>query len=138
MSNAHQRARMTAIRAALESLRVHRRDSATGYGLVVPGGAYAPDTRLESIVAFAIDQSFDSFELAPRHPQLYPPPCAPLGRCLVVACGGANAPIASTLLFTFAIMCGEDPRRVFYLTSIATPTLVVPGRVGSWHRTGIC
>ncbi|KAK3273789.1 hypothetical protein CYMTET_17988 [Cymbomonas tetramitiformis] len=134
MSNAHQRARVTAIRAALESLRVYRRDSATGYGLVVSGGAYAPDTRLESI-AFAIDQSFDSFELAPRHPQLYPPPCAPLGRCLVVACGGANAPIASTpLLFTFAIMCGEDPRRVCFLTSIATPALVVPGRVGSWHR----
>ncbi|KAK3246962.1 hypothetical protein CYMTET_43528 [Cymbomonas tetramitiformis] len=137
MSTERQRARMAAVQAALGTLQVHRRDSTTGYSVVVSGGAHAPNAKLKSIAFAIVNPSFDFYELAPRHPQLCPPPCAPLGRCLVVACGGAAAPIASILLSDFAIMCGEDPHRVFCLTSIATPALVVPGRVRSCHRVGI-
>ncbi|KAK3282354.1 hypothetical protein CYMTET_9912 [Cymbomonas tetramitiformis] len=65
MSTGPQRARMAAVRSALNSFRVHRQHSTISYGLVVSGGVCAPDTKLESI-AFTIDnECFDSFDLTP-------------------------------------------------------------------------
>ncbi|KAK3263432.1 hypothetical protein CYMTET_27760 [Cymbomonas tetramitiformis] len=81
MASCRQRSRISAVASALEVIR--RRELTPGYDLVVSGGAYAPDTKIESINPI-VDMSFDHYELTPQHPPLFPPPCVPLGHCVVV------------------------------------------------------
>ncbi|KAK3233292.1 hypothetical protein CYMTET_56403 [Cymbomonas tetramitiformis] len=81
MASCRQRARISAVASALHVIR--RRELTHGYDLVVSGGAHAPDTKIESI-NHIVNMSFDHYELTPQHPPLFPPPCVPLGHCLVV------------------------------------------------------
>ncbi|KAK3242735.1 hypothetical protein CYMTET_47584 [Cymbomonas tetramitiformis] len=105
MSTARQHARMAPVRSVAASLPLRRHHLTSGYGLVASGGAYAPDTNIESI-AFANDDNSDHTELRPQRPPLSPPPCVPLGHCLVVR-GGAAVPIPPILLSAFALVCSR-------------------------------
>ncbi|KAK3253518.1 hypothetical protein CYMTET_37245 [Cymbomonas tetramitiformis] len=141
MSADRQNARMPTVHSALASFRVHRWHPAPGYGLVVSGGAYAPDTNIESI-AFADDDDSEHDELRPQHPPLSAPPFVPLGHCVVV-CGGVTTSIPPILPSACALIGGRvGARRIFHLPSpcplfVDASALVVPGRFWLWHRTGV-
>ncbi|KAK3241971.1 hypothetical protein CYMTET_48313 [Cymbomonas tetramitiformis] len=132
-----QRARISAVASALHVIR--RRELTHGYGLVVSGGAHAPVTKIESI-NHIVNMSFDHRELTPQHPPLFPPPCVPLGHCLVVF-GGVASLISPLFLSTFALVCGRvEPHRIFHLCpprgvhvpalAMLVPHIVAPHRVG--------
>ncbi|KAK3235155.1 hypothetical protein CYMTET_54619 [Cymbomonas tetramitiformis] len=96
MTSLHQRTRMAAVRYALDSLR--REHLPFDGGLVVPGGAYTPSTKLESI-AFAINnECFDSFDFVPPLPS--PSPCTPHVHHLVV-CGDVATPTSPLTIVPF-------------------------------------
>ncbi|KAK3278112.1 hypothetical protein CYMTET_13919 [Cymbomonas tetramitiformis] len=137
MASYRQRSRISAVASALQVVR--RRELTPGYDLVVSGGAYAPDTKIESINPI-VGMSFDHYELTPQHPPLFPPPCVPLGHCLVVF-GGVAALIPPLFLSAFALVCGGvEPHRIFHLRppwgvhvpalALLVPRIVAPHRVG--------
>ncbi|KAK3289397.1 hypothetical protein CYMTET_3174 [Cymbomonas tetramitiformis] len=112
MASYRRRSRISAVASALQVIRL--RELTPGYDLVVSGGAYAPDTKIES-TNHIVDMSFDHYELTPQHPPLFPPPCVPLGHCLVVF-GGVAALIPPLFLSAFALVCGRvEPHRIFHL-----------------------
>ncbi|KAK3256205.1 hypothetical protein CYMTET_34653 [Cymbomonas tetramitiformis] len=142
MSTGPQRARMAAVRSALNSFRVHRRHSTIGYGVVVSGGVCAPDTKLESI-AFTIDnECFDSFDLIPPLPS--PSPYALPGHHLVVS-GGAvthTSPFTIVPFEPFPMRSTTSLHRIFHLRPphplpIDALALVVLHHFWPWHRTGV-
>ncbi|KAK3287703.1 hypothetical protein CYMTET_4800 [Cymbomonas tetramitiformis] len=138
MATERQRARLAAVRDALEYLREHRRHSSPDYRLVVSGGAYAPYTNIESN-ASANDKTFDSNEFRPQHYPLFHPPYVFIDHCLVV-CGGAVAPDLPFSLSAFALVCKGGAHRIFRLRphrgarvpalALVMPRIVTPHRVG--------
>ncbi len=89
MATLRQRARMDALRAALQLLR--QRQFTAASSLVVSGGAYTPGTKpLSDNFTINENESFvpDDFS-SPHFSPLSPASCAPPGRHLVVA-GGAT------------------------------------------------
>ncbi|KAK3283324.1 hypothetical protein CYMTET_8974 [Cymbomonas tetramitiformis] len=140
MASLRQRARMAAVRSALDLLR--RQHLPFGCGLVVPGGAYTPSTKLESI-AFAINnECFDSFDFVPPLPS--PSPCTPPVHHLVV-CGDVATPTSPLTIVPFEpfpVRSIAPPYRIFHLPPpqpllIDAFALVVPGYFWLWHRTGV-
>ncbi|KAK3237589.1 hypothetical protein CYMTET_52347 [Cymbomonas tetramitiformis] len=140
MASLRQRARMAAVRSALDLLR--QRHLPLDCSLVVPSGAYTPSTKLESI-AFAINnECFDSFDFVPPPPS--PSPCTPPLDRLVV-CGDVATPTSplSIIPFEFLPMASiAFPHRIFHLPPpyplfSDAFALVVPGRFWLWHRVGI-
>ena len=140
MATDHQRARLAAVRDALESLREHRRHSSPDYCLVVSGGAYAPHTNIKSN-ASANDETSDSYEFRPRRFPLFHPPYVSIGHFLVV-CGGVVAPNLPFSLSAFAIVCNRGgahrifPLRLHRGAHVPALALVVP-RIVAPHRVGV-
>ncbi|KAK3272566.1 hypothetical protein CYMTET_19149 [Cymbomonas tetramitiformis] len=139
MATERQRARLAAVRDALEYLREHRRHSSPDYRLVVSGGAYAPYTNIESN-ASANDKTFGSNEFRPQHSPLFHPPYVFIDHCLVV-CGGAVAPDLPFSLSAFALVCRGGAHRIFRLrphrgARVPALTLVMP-RIVTPHRVGV-
>ncbi|KAK3247206.1 hypothetical protein CYMTET_43282 [Cymbomonas tetramitiformis] len=138
MASCRQRARISAVASALHVIR--RRELTRGYDLVVSGGTHAPDTKIESI-NHIVNMSFDHYELTPQHPPLFPPPCVPLGHCLVVF-GGVASLIPPVFLSAFALVCGRvEPHRIFHLrppqsARVTAHALVVPPTLAP-HRVGV-
>jgi len=150
MTTGLQRARMTAVRAALASLRAHRhRRFAPGYDLVVSGGAYTPgtntntNTNSDNLADFS-DVSFDSYDL--RSPQSPLPPTASLGLRLVVS--GGDVTTARTRLeppiisFLVCATADQHTHRIFRPLPSHSPYAdafysVVLGCFRPWPRMGL-
>ncbi|KAK3238007.1 hypothetical protein CYMTET_51944 [Cymbomonas tetramitiformis] len=140
MSSLRQRARMGAIRSTLRLLR--QREFPTGFGMVVFGGAYAPDTKHASDNSAFDNKHFDTNDFIPPLPS--PSPYAPPSHHLVVS-GGVVAPTSPFTIIPlepFPMRSTASLHRIFRrppptATHIIALALVVPGRFWLWHRTGI-
>ena len=137
MANALQRQRMAAIRSAL-ALHRHRHFT-PGYGLVVSGGAYAPDTN-NSFATYATNNE----NFVPNDIVSPPLPTTPLvwrHPCLVVPCGARHFPCplpnaGSSDILPLAVYSASRLTPTYPAAQDAF-TLVVPGRFRLWHREGI-
>ncbi|KAK3252559.1 hypothetical protein CYMTET_38153 [Cymbomonas tetramitiformis] len=126
-----QHARMTAVRSALESLRLRRQHSASGFGLVLSGGACAPDTKHDSDI-FAIDnECYDSYESASPHSS--PSRCVLPRYDVVVLENAFRLPPPLPRAFDTFVL---EPLSAFptFLPLCHLP-LVVLGHVTPWPRT---
>ena len=139
MATLRQRARMDALRAALQLLR--QRQFTAASSLVVSGGAYTPGTKpLSDNFTINENESFvpDDFS-SPHFSPFSPASCAPPGRHLVVAGGATLSPPCTDIYFTLYLKDHVLPHRIFHprSTCIDPLALVVPGRFWLWHRIGI-
>ncbi len=144
MATTRQRVRMATIRSALDVVRAHRQHFTSGCGLMVSGGATAPDARLNSDISDVANERSDYYALTPPHPS--PPSYTPPVHRMVVS-GGAIAPTPPLAIPFFdahalGVSFGVPPRRIFpfpppYPHFIDAFALVVPGRFWLWHRAGV-
>jgi len=143
MATLRQRARMDALRSALE-LHRHRHFNA-GCNLVVLGGACAPSTKIDTSVCDNSDhEDFASSDFA--SPQSLLSPGTPLGRHLVGSGGDIatahthlNSPIVT---FVVCATASRQAHRNFRPRPSHPPCTdaiyaVVPGHFQLWPRTGV-